>query len=363
MADPVITSLQGVVPAIIDTHIHQWDPFTTPREASRLAPLYRRAPRLFERLLPVLLPQAKRELVLTAEHVAQPYLPQDYAADTAETLDAVGVPVEAAVHVQAGWHGPDPSEETAWLEALSFGEQGRPSLAAIVGSADPRDPGCGAVLDAHARASDRFRGIRFMTTWHPDRGVMDWIDEPDVMTSAAFLRGFAAVAERDLTFDAYVYSHQLPEVVTLAQEYPETTIVLDHYAPPVGLLGPRGRSTGRSESERRDLFARWRDDLADLAGSCPNVVAKHSGLAFPTLGHDERGLTRQQLAERVAPLVEHTTQVFGPDRLVFGSNFPMDKSVAAYGVVVGALADLLAPEGPDVLRKVFRDNARAVYRL
>ena len=56
-------------------------------------------------------------------------------------------------------------------------------------------------------------------------------------------------------------------------------------------------------------------------------------------------------------------QVFGPDRLLFGSNYPMDKSVASYGVVVGALADLLADGGPDLLRKVFRDNARAVYRL
>ena len=311
----------------------------------------------------MLLPLPKRELVLTAQHVARAYLPEDYAHDTAETLEAVGVPVEAAVHVQAGWHGPDQSAETAWLETLPFGASGRPALAAVMGNADPRDPGCGDLLDAHLRASERFRGVRFMTTWHPDRGVLDWIDEPGVMTSPAFLRGFAAIAERGLSFDAYVYSHQLPEVVTLAQEYPDTTIVLDHYAPPVGVCGPMGRSTARTDGERRDLLARWRDDIAHLAGSCPNVVAKHSGLAFPTLGHRERGLTRQQLAERVAPLVEHTTEVFGSDRLLFGSNFPMDKSVAAYGVVVGALADLLAGGGPDLLRKVFRDNARAVYRL
>jgi predicted TIM-barrel fold metal-dependent hydrolase len=354
--------LAGIVPGIIDAHIHQWDPFTTPREASRLAPLYRRAPGLFERLLPVLLPQPKRELVRTARHVARPYLPADYAADVAGTVAAVGVPVEAAIHVQAGWHGPDQAEETAWVAGLPFGADGNPGLAAIVGNADPRDPGCGALLDAHAEASDRFRGVRSMTTWHPDKGVMDWIDEPEVMRSAAFLRGFAAIAERGLTFDAYVYSAQLPEVVVLAREYPETTIVLDHYAPPVGICGPMGRSTGRTEAERRELLARWRDDLTTLAESCPNVVAKHSGLAFPTLGHREP-LDRRQVAERVAPLVEHTTAVFGPDRLVFVSNFPMDKSIATYADVVGALVDLLAPGGPDLLRKVFRENAQRVYRL
>ena len=356
-------SLSGIVPGIIDAHIHQWDPFTTPREASRLAPLYKRAPKLLERLMPLVLPQRDRELILTPAYVAQPYLPADYAVDVAGTVESVGVPVEAAVHVECGWHRADQSEETAWLDALPFGVAGNPGLAAIIGNADPREADFASVLDAHARASDRFRGIRFMTSWHPDKGVKNWIDEEGVMTSPAFLKGFATLAERGLTYDAYVFSHQLPEVTALAKEYPDTTIVLDHYAPPVGYCGPMGKSTGRTESDRAGLLARWKDDVAELAGSCPNVVAKHSGLAFPTLGHRERGISRQQLAERVAPLVEHTTEVFGVDRLVFGSNYPMDKPVADYGTIVGALADLLAPYGPELLRKVFRDNARAVYKL
>ncbi|WP_183101346.1 amidohydrolase family protein, partial [Nocardioides pelophilus] len=209
---------------------------------------------------------------------------------------------------------------------------------------------------------DRFRGIRSMTTWHPDRGVKNWIDEEGVMRSPAFLRGFAALAERSLTFDAYVYSHQLGDVVVLAKEYPSTTIVLDHYAPPVGVCGPMGKAAGRTASDRSDLLARWKDDIAEVA-SFPNVVAKHSGLAFPMLGHREPGIGRAELAERVAPLVRHTTDVFGEDRLVFGSNYPMDKAIASYGTLVGALADLLAPYGPDVLRKVFRDNAQVVYGL
>lgn len=354
--------LSGIVPGIIDTHIHQWDPFTTPREASRLAPLYRRVPRLLERLAPVLLDLGTREMVRTVEYAAQPYLPADYAADVAGTVDAVGVPVESAIHVQCGWHRPDQSEETAWLDTLPFGSAGNPDLVGIVGNADPREAGFAQALDAHARASDRFRGIRFMTTWHPDRGVKNWIDAPNVMTSPAFLDGFAALAERGLTFDAYVYHQQIAEVRALAKEYPDTTIVLDHYAPPVGVLGPMGKSTGRTASDRADLLARWKDELAGLE-DCRNVVAKHSGLAFPMLGHSEPGVTRQELAERVAPLVQHTTEVFGEDRLVFGSNYPMDKAIAAYGTLVGALADLLAPYGPDLLRKVFRDNAVSVYRL
>jgi predicted TIM-barrel fold metal-dependent hydrolase len=357
----VTATLAGIVPGIVDTHIHQWDPFTTPREASRLAPLYRRAPRLFDRLFPVLVDKGARDMVLTPQHVASPYLPDTYATDVAGTVGAVGVPVEAAVHVEADWQG-DPAGETAWLETLPFGAAGRPRLAGIVGHADPRRPDFDRTLDEHAAASRRFRGVRCMTTWHPDRKVKCWADGEGVLRSHGFLSGFAALAERGLTFDAYVYSHQLGDVGVLAREYPDTTIVLDHYAPPVGWLGPMGRSTGRTAPERAALLARWRDDLAAVAQH-RNVVAKHSGLAFPMLGLREVGLGRAALAERVAPLVEHTTDVFGPDRLLFGSNFPMDKALTSYAVVVGALVDLLAPRGDDLLRKVFRDNALRVYSL
>ena len=64
-----------------------------------------------------------------------------------------------------------------------------------------------------------------------------------------------------------------------------------------------------------------------------------------------------------APLVEHTTSAFGPDRLVFGSNYPMDKPVARFETILGALVDLLAPHGPDLVRKVLHDNAQRVYSL
>ncbi|WP_188113446.1 amidohydrolase family protein [Nocardioides humilatus] len=353
--------LAGVVPGIIDTHIHQWDPFTTPREASKLAPLYKRAPKLLDRVAPIILAKGVWQMVRTAQYAAQPYLPVDYAADVAGTVETVGVPVQSAVHVQCGWHSDDQSEETAWLDGLPFGKGGNPGLAAIVGTDDPRDPDFATMLDRHAAASSRFRGIRFMTTWHPDKHVLNWIDEPGVMTSPAFLKGFAHLAERGLTYDAYVYSDQIHEVAALAKEYPDATIVLDHFAPPVGVLGPMGRATGRDAAARADMLARWKDNLA-LLSEHTNVVAKHSGLAFPMLGWSER-VSGDEVAEKVAPLVQHQTEVFGEDRLMWGSNYPMDKAICPYPEIVRALADLLAPAGPDLLRKVFRDNAIRVYNL
>lgn len=354
-------SLAGVVPAIVDAHIHQWDPFTTPREASRLARVHRRAPRLFERAMPLLVSQDKRDMVRTAAHVARRYLPETYAADAASVVAEVGVPVESVVHVQAGWNG-DPVDETRWVASLPFGQDGTPALAAVVAEADPRDPRVGEVLDAHAAASDRFRGIRFIGSWHPDRRVVRWQDQPGLFRAPAFLAGFAAVAERGLTFDAYLYSHQLDDVAVLAKEFPETTIVLDHYGPPVGWLGPMGRSVGRTPAARDRLLQEWQAGVAELA-TRPNVVAKHSGLAFPMHGMATAPLSRQRIAELMAPLVEHTTDVFGADRLLFGSNFPMDKALATLGDVAGALVDVLAPRGEGLLRGVFRENATRVYSL
>ncbi len=355
-------TLAGLVPGIIDTHIHQWDPFTTPREASTLAPLYRRAPGLVNALLPLLANQAKRDLVLTAAHVGTPYLPATYAADAAAVVGAVGVPVEAVMHVEAGWKSEDPVEETAWVDTLPFGLNGAPRLAGIVAHADPRQPHFAEELDRHLATSDKVRGIRITAALHDDPQVMPFADGPGLLREPAFLRGFSALAERRLTFDAWLYSTQLADVAMLAREYPTTTIVLDHYATPVGLLGPMGKRTGRTAAERTGILSAWRDAISEVA-ACPNVIAKQSGIAFPLLGIKAVGIGRADLAELVAPMVEHAADCFGPDRMLFGSNFPMDKAVASLPTIIGAFVDILAPRGPEVLAKVFRDNAVRVYSL
>ena len=347
-----------MLPAIIDSHIHQWDPFTTPHPTSAMAKVNRLAPWFIDFLFARVVPTKTREFIRTTEHVLKPYLPDVYAADVAPLT------VEGVIHVQADWQGKGPMGpvgETRWLATLPFGEGGLPRLLGIVAYADPRTDYFADVLDAHLEASPIVRGIRCMGAWHPDKNIHAYADREGMFRQPEFLRGFAALAERGLTFDAYVYSNQLDDVVLLAKEYPDTTIVLDHYAPLVGWGGQMG-DTGGTEQERAAILDRWRDALSRLAEH-QNVVAKHSGLAFPMLGLPTATYTRASLAEVVAPLVEHTTAAFGPDRLLFGSNYPMDKALAPYPEIVGALADLLVPHGEEVLRKVFRENAQRVYSL
>lgn len=336
---------------IVDPHIHQWDPFTTPREVSAPAKVLRQVPFLRPAVL-ALVPKADREFVGDPTHVLSRYLPADYRTDTG------GLPIESIVHVEAGWKDHATPGETAWLTSLPFGTAGMPGLGAIVCHADPRDAATGALLDRHVAASPLVRGVRCSAAHHPDRGVRSWADE-GLLAQPEFLRGFAAVAERGLSFEAWVYSHQLPEVVALATEYPDVTIVLDHYATPVGIFGPRGRATGNSQSDRRAIFERWSDDIAAVA-ALPNVVAKHSGLGMAVLGWAGPQSTAQ-FRDTVAPLVVRTQELFGSDRTLWASNYPMDKPIVSLPGTIEALLEILGSAVDP--QRLLSDNARRVYRL
>nr|WP_280463341.1 amidohydrolase family protein [Nocardia carnea] len=217
-------------------------------------------------------------------------------------------------------------------------------------------------------ASPLVRGIRSGVAHHPDTGIRSFADGPNTLRSPAFLDGFAALAERDLAFEAWVYSHQIPAVTALAQRYPEATIILNHLGTPAGIFGPVGKHTGRDTDARTGILERWRTAIADLAES-PNVVAKVSGLMMPILGHPvPRAGTPTPVAEltdRIGPLLRHAAGTFGADRLIWGSNFPVDRPITSITNSAEAVATVLADHLGDsaALEKVFRTNAQRVYRL
>ncbi|UFS95686.1 amidohydrolase family protein [Nocardia huaxiensis] len=345
---------------VVDAHIHQWDPLTTPREFSGLAKLFKYVPVPID-VAKRLAPRKDREFVGDPAPFVKPYLPADYRADAGE------VPVEAIVHIEVEWSGRQlhaQANETRWVESLPFGVD-TPALGAIVGAADPAAPGFADLLDAHLSASRRFRGIRTRVEHHPDSGIRQH-SAPGALTSHKFLDGFAALVERKLTFDAWVYSQQLPDVTALATRYPDATIVLNHLATPAGIFGPVGKHTGSNPSLRRELFLRWRDDISALAAN-PNAVAKVSGLMMPILGHPvpPRGMPTPvpELLDRISPMLHHALDAFGADRLIWGSNFPVDKPITSLPNAAMAVATALTDHGADAaaLDQVFRLTAQRVY--
>jgi len=217
------------------------------------------------------------------------------------------------------------------------------------------------VLEAHIRAGGgRFRGIRHSTVWHADASIRTtpMLRPPGLMGDRSFREGFARLAPLDLSFDAWLYHTQLPEIVALARDFPETTIVLDHLGGIIG-IGPHA-------GKRDEVFAQWRHDIAELA-RCPNVVVKLGGLAMRTcgFGFDEREMppSSEELAIAWRPYIETAITDFGTERCMFESNFPVDKGSCSYPILWNAFKRLAAAASAPEKTALFSGTARRVYRL
>ncbi|MCX4679773.1 amidohydrolase family protein [Streptomyces sp. NBC_01433] len=222
------------------------------------------------------------------------------------------------------------AEETPEFLALADGSD---LVAGVVGWSDLTAPGIADTLAALRTlpGGDRLVGLRHQVQGEPDP---EWLLRPDV------LRGLAAVADAGLVYDLIVLPHQLPAAAKAAALLPGLTFVLDHAGkPPI--------AARRSHP--------WADDLRALA-ALPNTVGKLSGLVTEA---DPRTWTVQDLR----PYTDTLLDAFGPDRLMFGSDWPVCRLAASYAEVVDAARTLTAHLTPDERRAVFADTATRVYGL
>ena len=152
------------------------------------------------------------------------------------------------------------------------------ACAAIVGYADLNlGPAVGDVLDAHAAASARFRGIRHAAGWDPSDEVRNSHTAPveGMFGRPTFRAGFAELGKRGMTFDGWLYHPQIPDLTDLARAFPDQPIIFDHFGGPLG-IGPYA-------GKRAEIFEYWKGAVSDLA-ECTNVVAKLGGLVMAING-------------------------------------------------------------------------------
>ncbi|MGH7107308.1 MAG: amidohydrolase family protein [Acetobacteraceae bacterium] len=297
--------------AIVDSHVHLWD--------------------LTRIRYPWLTPPLSVGITGDISPIARNYLLDDYLADA--SVPEAPARVTKIVHVEAGANPADALAETRWLQALAD-QRGCPQ--AIVAHAELEKPTAAALLAEHA-GHPNVRGIRQIINWHADPAKT--YTPRDLLADESWHAGFAQLARHGLSFDLQIYPSQMPAAARLAARHPDIPLILNH--------------TGMPVDKDAAGIAAWRAGLRALAAQ-PNVSIKVSGLAM---------LDWQWSRESLRPFVLETLEIFGFDRVMIASNFPVDRLFGSFASFYGAYHSLLGGASVEERAKLFARNAERIYRI
>ena len=251
----------------------------------------------------------------------RPFLPEDYQAATE------GIPVDKIVFLETDVANGSEVEEARWVASLVERE---PRLEGIVPSA-PLEEGEGAAETLERLATvPMVKGVRRLIQPHPIGHCVQ----------PAFIEGVRLLERFDLSFDICIDHTQLADAIEMVRRCPGVRFILDH--------------VGKPDIEGR-LFEPWKTQMRELAG-LGEVYCKLSGMVTEA---DTEHWSREDLK----PYIDHVIESFGPDRVVFGSDWPVVLGAAEYGDWVEALRWAVGGASGSDLRKLFRDNAIDFYRL
>ncbi|HEY1608830.1 MAG TPA: amidohydrolase family protein [Paraburkholderia sp.] len=255
--------------------------------------------------------------------ICKSYLPADYRRDTSRFRLA------GTVYIEAEWRPDDPLGEMHYIEALRR-DSGLPTVA--VGQAWLDQPGVEATLEG-LREFSFVRGIRHK----PRANRLPGDAAPGGMTDAAWRAGYALLARHGLHFELQTPWWHLREAAELARRFPDIRIVLNH--------------TGLPAVRSEPMLAAWKHAMAGVA-QCPNVGVKISGLGQPG---------RRWSAAGTRWIVRTTLDLFGIERCMFASNFPVDSLCATFDEIYDGFLDIVADLSLAEQRRLFHDNAREWY--
>lgn len=239
---------------------------------------------------------------------------------------------------------------------------GRPVIVGIIGFADLRlGRAVEPVLVAHLEAARGcFSGIRHAVAWDPSPEVVNHSLEPPpgLLLDPQFAEGVRALGARGLTYDVWLFHRQLPDIIELARQVPETTIIVDHLGGPLGI--------GPYKDRHAEVVAYCREQLSILA-TLPNVQLKLGGIGMTTYGN---GWHKQptppsstEIAAKWGDYMRWCIDCFGPHRVMFESNFPPDRRSCGYRTLWNAYKRIAEPYSQAERDLMFHDTAVAVYKL
>ncbi len=294
---------------MVDAHMHLWD--------------------LKRIRYPWLTPPLPVGITGDVSPIARDYLLDDYLGDAA----GGGVHVRKIVHIEAGADPADALAETQWLQSMAAA-RGYPQ--AIVAHAELQRSGAAELLERHA-AHRNVRGIRQILNWHPDPAKT--YTPRDLLADEAWWAGFARLKRHGLSFDLQIYPGQMPAAARLASRHPDTPLILNHTGMPV-------------EKDAAGIDA-WRSGMRALAAQ-PNVAVKISGLAMLDWHWSDASLR---------PFVLETLELFGAQRTMIASNFPVDRLFGTFGQFCAAYTRILAGASAAERANLYSGTAERIYRI
>jgi predicted TIM-barrel fold metal-dependent hydrolase len=262
------------------------------------------------------------------EPIRRDYPIEEFRAD----LDGLGV--VKSVYVQTNWAPGAYEDEAAWVQRTAD-RSGWPH--AIVAYADVGADDVRPQLDRLSRYP-LVHGVRMQLHWH-ENPQYRFAARPNLAADSRIQRNVGRLADYGLSFDLQVFAPQMADAADLAESCPKVTFVLQH----AGMLEDLS-TAGRAE---------WRAGMVRLA-ACPNVTTKLSALGTFVHRNDPA---------HVADVVHETVRVFGPERCLFGSNFPIEKLWTSYPELLTAHRNAVASYAPQEQQAILHDTAMRVYRI
>jgi len=262
--------------------------------------------------------------------IRKSYLLEDYIED------AKNQNIIKSVHVQAEHDDDKPVNETAWLQNLADTHSSKlPN--AIVAFADFSKNNVSEILDAHQEYKNT-RGIRQILSYNKDEPKYSHATE-DFMKNSSWVENFKHIRNRNLSFDIQIYKHQMEDAVNLANKYNDVLFILNH--------------TGEPCYQSKEYIESWEQNMTKLS-KCENVVAKISGLGMfdPNWTIDSTRI-----------FVEKTIQIFGIERCMFASNFPVDKIFNTFDTYWNSFKEITKNYSENDKQLLFSSNAEKYYRI
>lgn len=258
---------------------------------------------------------------------------RDYTID--EYLsDIGGAGIRKSVYVQANWAPERFADEAAWVQSVADAK-GWPN--GIVGFADFTAGDVGPQLEK-LKEFPLMRGVRQQFHWH-ENPAFRFASRPDLPADPTVQRNIAKLADFGWCFDLQVFPGQMGSAADLARACPDVTFVLQH--------------AGMLEDTSKEGWKSWREGMLLLAGF-KNVVAKLS--AFGTF-------IRRNDADFIRRMTAETVGMFGADRCMFGSNFPIEKLWTSFPELFASFREATEKLGKTAMQSIFNDTAARVYRI